>query len=56
MQPPRKLFSGPWCLVEHEESFEVADAGGEALAFVYFENEPGRRASMKRMSKEDARR
>jgi hypothetical protein len=31
-------------------------AGGEALAFVYFENEPGRRASMKRMSKEDARR
>jgi hypothetical protein len=56
MQPPRKLFSGPWKLVEHAESFEVADAGDHGLAFVYFEDEAGRAGSLKRMGKDPARR
>jgi hypothetical protein len=41
---------------EHEESFAVMDAGNTALAFIYFEEEAGRRSSMKRLSREDDRR
>jgi hypothetical protein len=33
-------FRQPFKLVEHSESFEIASANGEDLAFVYFEDEP----------------
>jgi hypothetical protein len=56
MPPPAKLFTRPWKLIEHAESFEVADAAGRALAFVYFEDEAGRATSLKRMGKDPARR
>jgi hypothetical protein len=50
------VFAKPWMLVEHEESFEVASASGRILAYVYFEDEQGRRDVTKRISREDARR
>jgi hypothetical protein len=50
------VFAKPWVLVEHEESFEIASANGRILAYVYFEDEQGRRDVTKRISREDARR
>jgi hypothetical protein len=32
------------------------DANGQALAYVYFEQEPGRRAAAKLLTKDEARR
>ena len=34
----------------------VVDANGQALAYVYFEEEPGRRAAAKLLTKDEARR
>jgi hypothetical protein len=38
------------------ESFEIRDAKGQSLAYVYFENERGRRETMKRLTRDEARR
>jgi hypothetical protein len=56
MRAPSKLFQLPFGLVEHAESFEIQDAAGQALAFVYFEDEQGRAGSLKRMGKDPAKR
>jgi hypothetical protein len=34
----------------------VRDDGGQVLAYVYFENEPGRRSAAKLLTKDEARR
>jgi len=34
----------------------VQDSGGQKLAYVYFEDEPGRRPSAKLLNKDEARR
>jgi len=34
----------------------VCDSAGQKLAFVYFEEEPGRRAAAKLLTKDEARR
>jgi hypothetical protein len=52
---PRR-FPPPWSVIEHTESLEVIDANGQNLAFVYFEDEPGRRMTMKRLTRDEARR
>jgi hypothetical protein len=48
--PPRR-FPPPWTLYENPESFVVLDANGHALAYVYFEDERGRREVMKLISR-----
>src|SRR5580692_1992034 len=52
----RRRFPPPWSIEEGTESFTVKDATGQALAYLYFEDEPQRQMSMKRLSRDEARR
>ena len=52
-----RRFPPPWSVEEHNEAcFIVRDKNGQALAYVYFEDEPGRRAAAKLLTKDEARR
>jgi hypothetical protein len=53
MPTPRR-FSPPWTIDEQTESFIVRDAKGQALAYIYFEDQPQRQMSMKRLSRDEA--
>jgi hypothetical protein len=51
-----RRFPPPWTVEEYRGiSFIVRDANNFAVANVYFENEPGRRAAANLMSKDEAR-
>jgi hypothetical protein len=39
-----RRFPPPWSIEESAACFVVRDRGGQALAYVYFEDEPGERA------------
>ena len=52
---PRR-FPPPWTIEELDECFIVIDSAGQKLAYVYFEEEPGRRSAAKLLTKDDARR
>jgi hypothetical protein len=54
MIPSRRRFPPPWTLEELDACFVVRDHNGQQLAYVYFEDEPGRRSATKLLS-EDAR-
>ena len=52
-----RRFPPPWSAEEVTANcFVVADASGQKLAYVYYENEPGRRSAAKLLSKDEARR
>jgi hypothetical protein len=51
-----RRFPPPWSIDELEACFIVKDNAGQKLAFVYFEDEPGRRAAAKLLTKDEARR
>jgi len=53
---PNRRFPPPWSIKELAECFIVRDANGQALAYVYFEDEPGRRAAAHLLSRDEARR
>ena len=47
----------PWTIEEHNNAcFIVKDANGQALAYAYFEGEPGRRSAAKLLTRDEARR
>jgi hypothetical protein len=51
-----RRFPAPWTVEEHRGiSYIVRDANDFAVAYVYFESEPGRRAAAKLMTKDEAR-
>ena len=52
-----RRFPPPWDIEEANKAcFIVKDATGHALAYVYFENDPGRRAAAKLLTRDEARR
>jgi hypothetical protein len=53
---PARRFPPPWTAEETDACFIVRDASGQALAYVYFEDEPGRRAAAKPLTRDEARR
>jgi hypothetical protein len=55
MSSPRR-FPPPWTVEELDDCFVVRDHSGQQLAYVYFEDEPGRRSADKLLSKDEARR
>ncbi len=52
---PRR-FPPPWSVEDIGAAFVVRDANGQGLAYVYYEEDPGRRASAKLLTKDEARR
>jgi hypothetical protein len=49
-----RRFPPPWSIEEGTESFSVKDATGQALAYLYFEDEPQRQLSTRRLSRDKA--
>ena len=56
MSYPSRRFPPPWSAEETDACLIVRDANGQALAYVYFEEEPGRRAAAKLLTRDEARR
>jgi hypothetical protein len=52
---PRR-FPPPWSVEELDACYVVREHDGQALACVYFEEEPGRRSAAKLLTKDEARR
>jgi hypothetical protein len=53
---PERRFPPPWSVEELDACFVVRDHNGQQLAYVYFEDEPGRRSAAKLLSRDEARR
>ena len=53
---PSRRFPPPWSVEEQPACFVVRDHSGQELAYVYFENEPGRRSAAKLLERDEARR
>ena len=56
--PRRRRFPPPWTAEEYRGigiSYIVRDANNFAVAYVYFESEPGRRAAAQLMTKDESR-
>jgi hypothetical protein len=51
---PRRRYPGPWKVQEHTESYVVTDASGQPLAYIYFEDEPQRQMTTRRIGQGDA--
>jgi hypothetical protein len=51
-----RRFPPPWSVEELDACFVVKDHAGQKLAYVYFEEEAGRRSSAKLLTKDEARR
>ena len=52
----QRRFPALWSIDELEACFVVIDSAGQKLAYVYFEEEPGRRSAAKLLTKDEARR
>jgi hypothetical protein len=53
---PQRRFPPPWSAEETDACFIVRDANGQAVAYVYYEDEPGRRSAANRLTRGEARR
>jgi hypothetical protein len=51
-----RRFPPPWSIEDMGAAYVVKDGGGQKLAYVYYEEEPGRRSSVKLLTKDEARR
>ena len=46
----------PWSVEDVGAAYVVKDNNGQNLAYIYYEEEPGRRSSAKLLTKDEARR
>jgi hypothetical protein len=46
-----RRFLSPWTIEELDGCFVVSDSAGQKLAYVYFEEDPGRRSAAKLLGK-----
>jgi hypothetical protein len=53
---PERRFPPPWSVEETDACFIVRDANGQALAYVYFEEEPGTPGGGQPLTRDEARR
>jgi hypothetical protein len=53
--PEPHRFPPPWSVEETDACFIVRDANRQALAYVYFEEEAGRRAATKLLTRDERR-
>jgi hypothetical protein len=51
-----RCFPPPWSVEELDACFVVIDSAEQKLAYVNFEEEPGRRSAAKLLTKDEARR
>jgi hypothetical protein len=51
----RRRFPPPWTVEDIGKAFVVTDSTGQKLAYVYYEDEPGRRSAAKLLGKDEAR-
>jgi hypothetical protein len=51
---PARRFPPPWSFEEQKACFSVRDRDGQALAYVYFENEPRQRSAAKLLTRDEA--
>ena len=51
-----RRFPPPWTAEVTPNCFIVRDANGQALSYIYYECEPGRRSAAKLLSEDKARR
>jgi hypothetical protein len=56
MVTERDFLLPPWSVEELEACFFASDATGQKLAYVYFEDDPGRRTAAKLLTKDEAHR
>jgi hypothetical protein len=54
--PTKEPVATVWSIEDIGVAFKVCDSTGQRLAYVYFEDEPGRRSAAKLLSKDEARR
>jgi hypothetical protein len=52
---PRR-FRAPWAVEDNNACFIVRDHGRQALAYVYYEDESGRRSAANLLTRDEARR
>jgi len=53
---PARRFPAPWTVEDIDACFVVKDGGGQKLAYVYYEEESGRRSAAKLRTQDKARR
>ena len=53
---PDRRFPPSWFAEQQPACFVVRDNNGQALTYVYYEEEPGRRSAAKLLTKDEARR
>ena len=53
---PTRQFSPPWPIDDNGACFIIRDHNGQALSYVYFETEAGRRTVANLLTRDEARR
>jgi hypothetical protein len=53
---PARRFPPPWTVEKRDACFVVRDSNGQQVAYVYFEDEPGRRSAAKLLTSQAVKR